>query len=398
MVKQKKEQTIIETEEKSVQSTKTEPVLEKETTGLKKSTIITGILLLGAAAVWGIVGYQAMRSEDGQTLFSKYFAHDNDDVVVATIDGEEVYLSQIKEIADKIPQYAELPFDMIYPHLLEKYITNQVILKSAQDAELQNNPEVRNIIKDARNAILSKAYLEKRINELATPEKLKDLYLEEIKQIDRQDEVHARHILVRTEKEARDILIQLKAGADFQMLANTKSLDAEGGNGGDLGYFQKNMMIPEFGEAVFALKKGQLSQPIKTPFGWHIVLIEDRRLAPPPAFEDVQDQLRQLFVERNIQSILKQEEERHHVQKLVPSLRQPDSTAGLNDSETVPVTVKEAAPEAAQQTAQEAAQEAADEALVPEAGTQPVNDTINANPTSEPVKKEVKPTEQKEVK
>ena len=243
MVKQKKaETTPIEKEAQPASAPQTVPVAEKESSGLKKSTIITGILLLGAAAVWGIVGYQAMRSENGQTLFGKYF-HSSDDVVVATIDGENVYLSQIKEIADRIPQYAELPFDMIYPHLLDKYITNQVVLKSAQEAEIQNDPAVREAIKETRNAILSNAYLEKKMNELATPEKLKDLYLEEIKQIERQDEIHARHILVRTEKEARDILMQLKAGADFKMLANTKSLDAEGGNGGDLGYFQKNMMI-----------------------------------------------------------------------------------------------------------------------------------------------------------
>ena len=117
MVKQKKaETTPIEKEAQPASAPQTVPVAEKESSGLKKSTIITGILLLGAAAVWGIVGYQAMRSENGQTLFGKYF-HSSDDVVVATIDGENVYLSQIKEIADRIPQYAELPFDMIYPHL-----------------------------------------------------------------------------------------------------------------------------------------------------------------------------------------------------------------------------------------------------------------------------------------
>ena len=377
MVKQKKaETTPIETEAQPASASQATPVAEKASSGLKKSTIITGILLLGAAAVWGIVGYQAMRSENGQTLFGKYF-HSNDDVVVATIDGENVYLSQIKEIADRIPQYAELPFDMIYPHLLDKYITNQVVLKSAQEAEIQNDPAVREAIKETRNAILSNAYLEKKMNELATPEKLKELYLEEIKQIERQDEIHARHILVRTEKEARDILIQLKAGADFKMLANTKSLDAEGGNGGDLGYFQKNMMIPEFGEAVFALKKGQLSQPIKTPFGWHVVVVEDRRLAPPPAFEDVQDQLRQLFVERNIQSVLKQEEARHNVQKLVPTLRQPDPTTELNDAVPAPLTVKEAE------------QQAADEALAPVEGedveevVEEVEDTTDATTDTE---------------
>ena len=193
--------------------------------------------------------------------------------------------------------------------------------------------------------------MEKRISELATPEKLQELYQAEVKNMERQDEVHARHILVRTEKEARDILVQLEAGADFKMLADTKSLDAENGNGGDLGYFQKNMMIPEFGEAVFALKKGQLSKPIKTPFGWHIVLVEDRRLAAPPAFEDVQEQLRQLFVERNIQNILHQEEVKHNVKVLVPTLRQPkDAAEAIKEIQSV--VLDETEPEDAASTSE----------------------------------------------
>ncbi len=328
----------VQTPNEDKQST---PVVEKQKTGLKKSTIITGILLLGAAAVWGVVGYQTMQSENGNTLFSKYFSHDESDVTVARIDGKDIYLSDIKAIAKRVPQLAELPFDMIYPRLLQEYVATEVVLKSAQEAEVQKDPLVREAIKDARNTILSKAYLEKRIDELATPEKLKELYLEEIKNVERQDEIHARHILVRTEKEAKDVLIQLKAGADFQMLANTKSLDTESAAGGDLGYFKKNMMIPEFSEAVFALKKGQLSQPIKTPFGWHVVLVEDRRLAAPPAFEEVQDQLRQLFIERNIQNILKQEEQKHNVEFLVTSLQQPDTATVLQQSQPEAVEVIE---------------------------------------------------------
>lgn len=354
MVKRKNETKIMETEETPVLEAQT-LALEKEKRGLKKSTIAVGALLLGVAVVWGIVGYQAQSG--GNSIFGSYFKKGPQDVVVATIDGEEIYLSQIEKIAQQVPQLAELPFDMIYPQLLQRYVNEEVLLKSAQDAEVQKDPKVREEIKNMRNTLLKRAYMEKRIDELATPEKLKELYLEELKTIKRQDEVHARHILVRTEKEANDIIIQLKAGADFTMLANAKSLDAADGNGGDLGYFQQNMMIPEFGEAVFALKKGQISQPIKTPFGWHVVLVEDRRLASPPAFEEVQDQLRQLFVELNLQNILKQENEKHNVQLLVPFLSQPANTASeMEGSEPVELTV------------QETAQAAEDKALKPADG------------------------------
>ncbi len=353
MVKQKKE---TKTERKTV-----EVETETKSGKLKKSTIVTGVLLLGAAAVWGVLGYQAMSRDTGESLFGKYFHEDKNDVVVATIDGKNVYLSQIKAVADQIPQLADLPFDMIYPQLLQKYLTKEVIYKSAQESNVQKEPSVQLALKEAHDTIISKAYLEKKIEELATPQKLKELYDSETKTMERSDEVHARHILVQTEKEANDILVQLEAGADFQMLANTKSLDAENGNGGDLGYFQKNMMIPEFGEAVFALKKGQISKPIKTPFGWHIVLVEDRRVAPLPPFESVQEQLRQIFVERNLQDILHQEEVKHDVKVLVPSLTtsQPSAT-----EDALQQMQNEVAEELA---AEDAATQAADKALKPEA-------------------------------
>lgn len=320
MVKQKQQEEVLVEEKSETVSVIDSSVSNKEKTGLKKSTILTGILLLGVAAVWSVFGYQAMHSE-GESFLGKYFSkQQTNDIVVATIDGKNVYMSKIKAIAEQSPQLAELPFEVIYPKLVQDYVLKEVILKSAKDYEVQKDPIVRTMIRDTKNGILRNAYLEKRMSEMATPEKLKELYLEELKQIERQDEVHARHILVRTEKEANDILIQLKAGADFKMLANAKSLDAEGDNGGDLGYFQKNMMIPEFGEAVFALKKGQVSAPIKTPFGWHIVLVEDRRLASPPSFDEVQDQLRQLFFERNVQTILEQEIDKHRAKIIVPTL------------------------------------------------------------------------------
>ncbi len=333
---------------------------ENKTGKLKKSTIITGVLLLGAAAVWGVLGYQAMSRDTGESLFGKYFHEDKNDVVVATIDGKNVYLSQIKSVADQIPQLTDLPFDMIYPQLLQKYLTKEVIYKSAQESDVQKEPTVQLALKEAHDTIISKAYLEKKINELATPEKLKELYDAETKTMERPDEVHARHILVQTEKEANDILVQLEAGADFKMLANTKSLDAENGNGGDLGYFQKNMMIPEFGEAVFALKKGQLSKPIKTPFGWHVVLVEDRRVAPLPPFETVQEQLRQMFVERNLQDILHQEEVKHDVKVLVPTLTATQSTGSQEALDQIQNEVVE------ELAAQDAATQAADKALKPE--------------------------------
>ena len=120
------------------------------------------------------------------------------------------------------------------------------------------------------------------------------VYDEAIKQVKNEEEVHARHILVPTEDEAKAILAQLKGGADFAALAKEKSKDPGAAEGGDLGYFTKDQMVPEFAEVAFKLDKGQLSDPVKTQFGWHIIKVEDKRIKPTPTFEQVKAADRQL--------------------------------------------------------------------------------------------------------
>jgi peptidyl-prolyl cis-trans isomerase C len=130
------------------------------------------------------------------------------------------------------------------------------------------------------------------------------VYDEAIKQTpSNEEEVHARHILVATEGEAKDIVAQLKNGADFATLAKEKSKDPGAADGGDLGYFTKEQMVPEFAEAAFKLQKGQISDPVKTQFGWHIIKIEDRRIRPTPTYDEVKGQL-QNYVARRAQAEL----------------------------------------------------------------------------------------------
>ena len=113
-----------------------------------------------------------------------------------------------------------------------------------------------------------------------------------------EEEVHARHILVPTEDEAKAILAQLKGGADFATLAKEKSKDPGAADGGDLGYFTKEQMVPEFAEVAFKLDKGQLSDPVKTQFGWHIIKVEDKRIKPTPTFEQVKAQIENYIAHR----------------------------------------------------------------------------------------------------
>jgi peptidyl-prolyl cis-trans isomerase C len=128
---------------------------------------------------------------------------------------------------------------------------------------------------------------------------MKKVYDEAIGQMKKEPEVRARHILVETEDEAKAVVAELKKGADFAELAKTKSKDPGSADGGDLGYFTKDQMVPEFSEVAFKLDKGQLSDPVKSQFGWHVIKVEDKRERQPPEFDKVKDQLESYLVRRS---------------------------------------------------------------------------------------------------
>jgi peptidyl-prolyl cis-trans isomerase C len=136
----------------------------------------------------------------------------------------------------------------------------------------------------------------------STDEAMHKVYDDATKQMKPEEEVHARHILVETEDEAKAVKEELQKGADFAELAKSKSKDpSAAAEGGDLGFFSKDQMVPEFADAAFKLEKGQTSDPVKSPFGWHIIQVEEKRTRPVPEFEQVKPQL-ESFVTRKAQS------------------------------------------------------------------------------------------------
>ena len=239
--------------------------------------------------------------------------------IVATVGEENIYLSEIQDYAKAIPQLAELPLDVVYPQLLETIVDSRVLKTAAEQAGIPKRPEVQQAILVAADQIIGQTYLDEKLKARATDDRLKELYDEEVKNFKPVEEIHARHILVKTEQEARDILIQLRAGASFAMSANKYSLDKSSPDG-DLGYFTEDMMIPEFGKAVFALKKGQISEPVKTPFGWHLIMVEDRRLSEPPTFDEVKSELKNLLIKKDVPAVLAEERERLKVKIKRPKL------------------------------------------------------------------------------
>ncbi len=283
----------------------------------KKTVSKTVKLMAGAAIVLGVVaiGYGFCDKMPGVQTITKPGA---DTTVAAVVDGEKITVEDIRSHVAKMPQLADLPFEMIYPRLLESVVNMRVMLRGAEQTGIEDDPKVQEVLKANREQILAQAYMAKQLEALVTPEQLQKIYVHEIQNFERPEEIRARHILVKTEQEAKDVLVQLNAGADFAMVAQQKSLDQS--PNGDLGYFKADEMIPAFSKPVFAMKKGQLSKPIHTPFGWHIVVVDDRRLAAPPSFEEVQDQLKAMFMEQHVPQVLEQERQKLNVEIKLPTL------------------------------------------------------------------------------
>jgi peptidyl-prolyl cis-trans isomerase C len=227
------------------------------------------------------------------------FSEQDGDPVVARANGVDIRESDIafaeEEIGANIPN---MPPQQKRDYLIN-YLSDVVVLsQAAEQQKLADRPDVKHRLSFDHNRLLMEALLQDTGRAALSEEAEHKVYDEAVKQMTNEEEVHARHILVPTEDEAKAILAQLKAGADFAALAKEKSKDPGGADGGDLGYFSKEQMVPEFSAVAFKLDKGQISDPVKTQFGWHIIKVEDKRTKPTPAFEQVKGQIENYVAHR----------------------------------------------------------------------------------------------------
>lgn len=214
--------------------------------------------------------------------------------VVATIDGRKIHLDVVKTAHSLLPnQYRAMPLDRIYPVLLDRVIDAKLLSSAGRKENLQNDPDVKRRLREMEDRLVQNAYLAKLVDPKITEAALKKRYQAFLKTPRGDEEVRARHILLRTRKEAEVVIKALAGGADFAKLAAEKSTGPSGRKGGDLGYFARGDMVKEFTEAVFKLKKGETTMsPVKTEFGWHVIRVEDRRKKKPPTFASMKDKLR----------------------------------------------------------------------------------------------------------
>ena len=251
------------------------------------------------------------------------------DPVVATVNGQPIRLSELEVAQQSLPQqYRNMPLQAVFPALLDRMIDSKLVVMEGKKSKLNEDPAFKKRLAFIEEQVLQDFWIQREIARQVTQEKLQKRYEERLASMPAEEEVHARHILVATEDEAKAIIADLKKGTAFDKLAKEKSTDkASGAEGGDLGWFKKADMVKEFADAAFALKKGETSEtPVKTQFGYHVIKVEDRRKAAPPPFEEMADQLREGMAREVVQAQLDQLRAGAKIEKFNMEGGKPDAT------------------------------------------------------------------------
>ncbi len=224
------------------------------------------------------------------------------DPVIARVNGVDIKQSDLALAEEDVGADVQAASPEAKREHLISYLADIIMVTQAADKKnLADNPDFKRRLAFLRSKLLMGYELQQEAKTALTDEALKQTYDEAVKSMSGQEEVRARHILVEGEDEAKAIIEQLKGGADFAKLAKEKSKDPGAAEGGDLGYFTKDQMVPEFADVAFKMYPGQLSNPVKTQFGWHVIKVEDKRIKQPPEFEKVKDQI-EAYLARKVQS------------------------------------------------------------------------------------------------
>lgn len=251
--------------------------------------------------------------------------------VVATVNGENITLGHMVIAHQALPeQYKQLPADVLYKAILDQLI-QQTALKQQLHDEVPAHVQLT--IDNEMRTLLAQEVVQNVMEKAATEEKIRASYDETYSTGDGGDEFNASHILVETEEDALEIKSELDAGADFATLAKARSTGPSGPNGGELGWFGLGQMVPEFETAVLSLSNGDVSDPVQTQFGWHVILLSERRKAEAPEFEVVREQiansLRQAAVESHVDKLTTQAEITHpEIEDFSPEIIKDLSLAG----------------------------------------------------------------------
>jgi peptidyl-prolyl cis-trans isomerase C len=221
------------------------------------------------------------------------------DPTVARVNGVDIKQSDIAMAEEDLGSELQAAPPPVKREQIIAYLSDIILVAQAAEAKkLADGPEFRQRLAFLRNKLLMGAQLQAEAKAALTDEALHKVYDEAVKPMGAEEEVHARHILVETEDEAKAIVAELGKGADFAALAKEKSKDPGAADGGDLGFLTKEQMVPEFSEVAFKMYPGQVSNPVKSQFGWHVIKVEEKRQRPVPEFDKIKDQIEAYLARR----------------------------------------------------------------------------------------------------
>nr|WP_279342569.1 peptidylprolyl isomerase [Geotalea sp. SG265] len=229
--------------------------------------------------------------------------------VLAEVNGSTITGSDFKKEVEALPPYlkpmAETPEGK--KELLDTMVVRELILQQAKKDGIDKSQAVADKLAELKNRIVVEAFLKKKVEEQAkiSDTEIQDFYNKNKEKFRTGEQVRASHILVKTEPEAQEILKQLKAGGNFEELARKHSIDAAAAKGGDLGWFGKGSMLPEFEQAVFGLKEGSTSGIVKTKYGYHIIKLTGKRPAGIRPLDEVKEQIKAAILPEKQQEVFK---------------------------------------------------------------------------------------------
>lgn len=258
-----------------------------------KTTLFAG--LIGVSLATGSLAQDAPKTVAGSA----------EDKTVAIVNGHEIKISEVQMATDDIiGQLPDLPPKLRYPFVVEFLVERHLLAQLAVKEGVADTDEYKRRLALYQAKALRDAYFFQKIRPQVTDEEIKAAYDVESAKVAQTERVRARHILLGSEKEAQDIAARLTAGEKFEDLAKKYSLDGSKDYGGDLGYFTAPEMVAEFSKAAFALKVGEVSAPVKTDFGWHIIKVEDRKMGAVQPFDQVKSAIRNVLLRKKVQETM----------------------------------------------------------------------------------------------
>jgi peptidyl-prolyl cis-trans isomerase C len=240
--------------------------------------------------------------------------------VVARVNGADITRQEVVDSAVDLPEQIRSQIDMVFPQLLNRYIGLRLLGDKGRSENLAEDPEVKKLMSEYETQAIRQVYVTRYLDKQVTEEAIKARYEKKLQDNPPPEEVRAAHILMKTEDEAKAVIDQLKGGADFAALAKEKSEDkGSGANGGELGWFAKDVMVKEFADAAFAMQPDEFSEaPVKSQFGYHVIKVHERRTQPAPSLDSQREQIRAELSEESVQALVQTLRKEANVEVLGP--------------------------------------------------------------------------------